>query len=41
MPAPTALKQAEDALLALDVPLPVEGKKKNSELRGEGLEDNI
>ena len=25
MPAPTALKQAEDAPLALDVPLPVEG----------------
>jgi hypothetical protein len=28
MPAPTALKQAEDAPLAIDVPLPVEGKKK-------------
>lgn len=37
MPAPTALKQAEDAPLALDVPLPVEGKKKILSRKGRVL----
>jgi hypothetical protein len=33
MPAPTALKKAEDAPLATDIPLPVAGRKNFTESR--------